>query len=121
MGLAMGVFLGAMSDANPPVTVHRGNVVPLAPLLEQGRFVARATAAKSLHWCRNFAFLTGVFSGSECVIEKYRAKHDVWNQALSGCAAGATLNAKNGVQASAFGCAGFAAFSIVIDQFVGEH
>lgn len=121
MGLLMGVFLGAMSDSQPPVTVIGGREVPQAPLKEQMRVTLRATADKSLYWCRNFAFITGVFGGSECLVEKYRGKHDVWNAVFSGCITGAALQAKQGPQAAAMGCGGFAAFSLVIDSFMGTH
>ena len=50
MGLLMGVFLGAMSDATPPVQVIGGKEVPQAPLREQLRVTMRATADKSLYW-----------------------------------------------------------------------
>lgn len=121
MGLLMGVFLGAMSDATPPVTVIAGKDVPQAPFREQMRVVLRATGEKSLYWCRNFAFITGVFGGSECLVEKYRGKHDVWNSVASGCITGAALQAKSGPQAAAVGCGGFAAFSFVIDNFMGHY
>lgn len=121
MGLLMGVFLGAMSDATPPITVINGKEVPQAPLKEQMKVTFRATADKSLYWCRNFAFITGVFGGSECLVEKYRGKHDVWNPVISGCITGASLQAKAGPQAAAIGCGGFAAFSLVIDSFMGHY
>lgn len=121
MGLVMGVFLGAMSDATPPVQVIAGKDVPQAPLREQMRTTMRATANKSLYWCRNFAFISGVFGGSDCLVEKYRGKHDVWNSVASGCITGAALQAKSGPQAAAVGCGGFAAFSLVIDSVMGGH
>jgi mitochondrial import inner membrane translocase subunit TIM22 len=121
MGLLMGVFLGAMSDATPPVQVIAGKEVPQAPLREQMRATMRATGAKSMYWCRNFAFISGVFGGSECLVEKYRGKHDVWNSVASGCITGAALQAKAGPQAAAVGCGGFAAFSLVIDSFMGHY
>jgi import inner membrane translocase subunit TIM22 len=121
MGLLMGVFLGAMSDATPPVTLIAGREVPQAPLREQVRTTMRATAQKSAYWCRNFAFITGVFGGSECLVEKYRGKNDVWNSVASGCITGAALQAKQGPQAAAVGCGGFAAFSLVIDSFMGHY
>jgi import inner membrane translocase subunit TIM22 len=121
MGLLMGVFLGAMSDATPPVTVIAGRDVPQAPLKEQMKVTMRATAEKSMYWCRNFAFITGVFGGSECLVEKFRGKHDMWNSVASGCITGAALQAKSGPQAAAVGCGGFAAFSIVIDSIMGTH
>lgn len=121
MGLLMGVFLGAMSDATPPVQFIGGKEVPQAPLREQVKLTMRATANKSLYWCKNFAFITGVFGGSECLVEKYRGKHDVWNSVASGCITGAALQAKSGPQAAALGCGGFAAFSLVIDSFMGHY
>jgi mitochondrial import inner membrane translocase subunit TIM22 len=121
MGLLMGVFLGAMSDATPPLQIIGGKDVPQAPLREQVKLTMRATADKSFYWCRNFAFITGVFGGSECLVEKYRGKHDVWNSVASGCITGAALQAKQGPQAAAIGCGGFAAFSLVIDSFMGNY
>lgn len=121
MGLLMGVFLGALSDATPPVQTIGGKDVPQAPMKEQVRVTMRATADKSLYWCKNFAFITGVFGGSECLVEKFRGKHDMWNPVVSGCITGAALQAKSGPQAMAVGCGGFAAFSIVIDSFMGHY
>lgn len=121
MGLLMGVFMGALTDMTPPVTVIEGKEVPQAPLKEQMRTTLRATADKSMYWCRQFAFITGVFGGAECLVEKYRGKHDVWNAVFSGCITGAAMQAKQGPQASAIGCGGFAAFSLVIDSIMGTH
>jgi import inner membrane translocase subunit TIM22 len=121
MGLLMGVFMGALTDMSPPITMINGKDVPQAPLAEQARTTLRATADKSLYWCKQFAFITGVFGGTECLVEKYRGKHDVWNSVLSGCVTGAAMQAKAGPQASAIGCGGFAAFSLVIDSVMGTH
>lgn len=120
MGLLMGVFMGAMSDSTAPIRVIGGKDVPQAPLRDQMKLTMRATAEKSIYWCRNFAFITGVFGGSECLVEKYRGKHDMWNSVVSGCITGAGLQAKQGPQAAAMGCGGFAAFSLVIDSFMGH-
>ncbi|CAB9496090.1 membrane translocase subunit TIM22 [Seminavis robusta] len=121
MGLLMGVFLGAMSDATPPVTLIGGRDVPQPPLREQIKVTMRATAEKSKYWCRQFAFITGVFGGTDCLVEKFRGKHDVWNSVASGCITGAALQAKQGPHAAAVGCGGFAAFSLVIDTVMGTH
>lgn len=121
MGFLMGLFFGSMSDPRPPVTIIAGKEVPQAPLREQMRVVLKATGQKSLHWARNFAFISGVFVGSECLVEKYRGKHDVWNSVSSGCLTGAALQAKAGPQSAAMGCAGFAAFSLALDSVMGTH
>jgi import inner membrane translocase subunit TIM22 len=65
--------------------------------------------------------ITAVFSGTECVVEKLRGKHDGNNAIYAGCATGAALAARSGPEAMALGCAGFAAFSAAIDYFMGEH
>ena len=54
-------------------------------------------------------------------MEKYRGMLNVWNSVLSGCITGAAMQAKSGPQASAIGCGGFAAFSLVIDKVMGTH
>jgi len=109
-----------MSDLTPPVTVYKGREIPQIPLKEQMRAASRATGEKAIYWCKNFAFITGVFTGSECLVEKIRGEHDVWNQVLSGCVTGAAMQAKQGPQAAVVGCGGFAAFSLVIDRVMGD-
>ena len=59
-----------------------------------------------------------MFSGCDCLFEKWRGKHDVINGSLSGCATGAVLAAKQGPSAACVGCAGFAAFSVAIDALM---
>ena len=59
--------------------------------------------------------------GSECIIEKWRGKHDVMNQVLSGCFAGAAISAKSGPLMMCGGCAGFAAFSVAAEAIMGPH
>ena len=99
LGVGLGIFMGAMGDVNPIQILH-GKEVPQMPLREQMRGALKATASKATGWAKNFGILSALFGGVECVIEKYRAKHDVWNPVLSGCVVGATLSAKAGPQVS---------------------
>mmetsp|Transcript_25861 Transcript_25861/g.45105 ORF Transcript_25861/g.45105 Transcript_25861/m.45105 type:complete len:217 (+) Transcript_25861:24-674(+) len=121
MGFVMGLVLGAMGDLGPPVAVLHGREVPAAPAREQLRTAYKATLQKSVGWAKNFAAISAIFQGTECVIEKYRGKHDMLNPILSGCAAGAVLAAAEGPQAAALGCMGFAAFSGVVEMIMGGH
>ena len=120
LGLALGVFMGAMGDVSPIQVLH-GREVPTAPLREQLRSAYKSTAGKSLGWAKNFGVLSALFGGVECVIEKQRSKHDIWNPVLSGCAVGATLSAKAGPTAACAGCVGFAGFSFLMDKIMGNH
>jgi len=120
MGVGLGIFMGAMADTSPIQIVH-GKEVPQMPLREAMRGAFKATASKSIGWAKSFGVLSALFGGIECVIEKHRAKHDVWNPVLSGCAVGATLSASGGPQAACLGCVGFAGFSLVVDKIMGPH
>ncbi|EGB05419.1 hypothetical protein AURANDRAFT_8485, partial [Aureococcus anophagefferens] len=97
VGGMMGLFFGILG-ADPAV-----------------RIAWRALGDKALWYCKSFAVITALFSGCDCLFEKFRGKHDVVNGGLSGCATGAVLAAKQGPQAAGIGCAGFAAFSVAID------
>lgn len=120
MGVALGIFMGAMGDVSP-IQVLQGREVPQAPLREQMRSGFKSLAAKSSGWGKGFGVMTALFGGIECLVEKYRGKHDVWNPVISGCAVGATLSASAGPAAACMGCAGFAGFSLVIEQIMGPH
>jgi hypothetical protein len=95
IGIGLGAFMGAMGDVSP-IQIINGREVPVAPLREQMRGAFKSTAAKTGGWAKSFGILTALFGGVECVVEKYRAKHDVWNPVISGCVVGATLSAKGG-------------------------
>jgi|LauGreSBDMM110SN_4_FD.fasta_scaffold12849_4 import inner membrane translocase subunit TIM22 len=46
---------------------------------------------KSVSYGKAFATFGALYSFNECVIEKFRAKHDKVNPALAGCTTGAML------------------------------
>jgi len=67
---------------------------------------------------KNFGMIGAIYSGTECTIEAFRAKNDIYNGVSAGCLTGGALAVKAGPQAAAFGCAGFAAFSAAIDWYM---
>ena len=85
------------------------------PMREQFRRGMKEMGSQSRSWGRNFMVIGGVFSCSECFVEKTRGRHDRWNPIYGGCITGAALAANAGPQAMALGCGGFAAFSAAID------
>ena len=105
MGVAMGLFLGAMGGDAQVMQLVKGREVPQAPFREQMRSAWKSTAGKSRGWAKSFGILTALFEGVECCVEKYRGKHDIWNQCVSGCVVGATLSAGAGPGAACVGCA----------------
>lgn len=95
LGIGIGLFTSMMSDVSP-IQIVNGREVPQAPLREQVRIGFKSLGSKSSGWAKSFGILTALFGGIECLIEKHRAKHDVWNPVVGGCVVGATLSAKAG-------------------------
>ncbi|KAF3330469.1 Mitochondrial import inner membrane translocase subunit TIM22-1 [Carex littledalei] len=112
LGLVMGLFFGALDN-------------PLRQEEMTGRqqfiFQAKQMGRRSVSSAKAFAVMGLIFSAVECVVEKARAKHDMTNTVAAGCATGGALSAKAGPRAACAGCAGFAAFSVVIEKFLGHN
>jgi import inner membrane translocase subunit TIM22 len=121
MGVAMGLFLGAMGGDTQLLELVKGKEVPQAPLREQMRAALKATRGKARGWAKSFGILTAGFEGVECCLEKYRGKHDLWNQTISGCVVGGAISSAGGPAAACMGCVGFASFSVLIDKIMGPH
>jgi import inner membrane translocase subunit TIM22 len=77
--------------------------------------------ARSYGHAKMFGEVGLLYAGSEAVIERVRAKHDVYNSALAGCFSGGVLARGSGPSGAAIGCGTFAAFSVAMDKFMGMH
>lgn len=80
----------------------------------------RNVRIKGASYAKGFAAVGALFAGSECMVEKHRAKHDMYNSAYAGCFTGGVLAHSGGPKMMCIGCASFAAFSVVIERFL-EH
>lgn len=56
--------------------------------------IFKEMGSKTWSSAKNLGMVAGLFSGIECLIETYRAKHDIYNTITSGCLSGAILGAK---------------------------
>ncbi|XP_075633076.1 mitochondrial import inner membrane translocase subunit TIM22-4-like [Castanea sativa] len=112
LGLFMGMFLGALD--NPIMQDEMTG-------RQQFIYTAKQMGRRSWSSAKAFAIMGLVFSAAECVVEKARAKHDMTNTVVAGCVTGGTLSAKGGPKAACAGCAGFAAFSVLIEKFLDRH
>ncbi|KAK9663991.1 hypothetical protein RND81_14G011800 [Saponaria officinalis] len=112
MGVMWGIFMAALDN---PITQDTMTT------RQQLAYTAKQMGSRSWSSCKTFALLGFLFSASECVVEKWRAKHDATNTAIAGCVTGGALSARGGPQAACFGCAGFATFSVVIEKFMERH
>uniref|UniRef100_A0A7S0VA57 Mitochondrial import inner membrane translocase subunit TIM22 n=1 Tax=Hemiselmis tepida TaxID=464990 RepID=A0A7S0VA57_9CRYP len=110
--MMLGAFLA------PFDTLGGLKVAENATAKETAMATLRQTAGKSTSMGRTFAVIGAVYAGSECVIEKYRAKTDMRNSAYAGCLTGGILARSGGPLAMTAGCAGFAAWSTAIESFM---
>jgi mitochondrial import inner membrane translocase subunit TIM22 len=120
IGLVFGLFSGGYSNAVDKAVEMQG---PASAKLRVG-FKEAGLAMRP--YAKSFAIFGVVFSGSECVVEKVRARHDLYNSIIAGCATGAIL-ASQPTQSiphrarftqMAVGCGGMAAFSTAIDYYM---
>ncbi|KAK3206595.1 hypothetical protein Dsin_020641 [Dipteronia sinensis] len=112
LGLCMGLFVGALDNPLMQDTMTGR---------EQFMYTLKQMGRRSLSSAKAFAVMGFIFSAAECVVEKARAKHDMTNTVVAGCVTGGAISAKGGPKAACVGCAGFAAFSVVIEKFLDSH
>ncbi|KAJ0978359.1 hypothetical protein J5N97_013833 [Dioscorea zingiberensis] len=112
LGVFMGLFLGALDN---PITQMEMSAK------QQFIYTAKQMGRRSYSSAKTFAVMGLIFSAAECVVEKARAKHDTTNTLVAGCVTGGSLSAKGGPRAACAGCAGFAAFSVLIEKFLDRH
>jgi mitochondrial import inner membrane translocase subunit TIM22 len=120
IGLVFGLFSGGYSNAVDKAVEMEG---PASAKLRVG-FKEAGLAMRP--YAKSFAIFGIVFSGSECVVEKVRARHDLYNSVIAGCATGAILASQPTQSISprsrfvqmAVGCGGMAAFSTAIDYYM---
>ncbi|KAK0548114.1 Mitochondrial import inner membrane translocase subunit tim22 [Tilletia horrida] len=128
MGFGMGAFfslLGSSFAMDDPLRrsnlqaamIKNGVTQPQAELTtaQQTKEFFKETGRGMYRTGRGFGKVGLLYSGIECCIEGYRAKHDMVNPVASGFFTGAILARNQGPQAVLLGGAGFAAFSAAID------
>ncbi|KAL1324606.1 hypothetical protein HN51_034785 [Arachis hypogaea] len=110
LGFFMGLLLGALDRPHEEMTGRQEFI-----------YQAKQMGRRSWGSAKAFAVMGFIFSAAECVVEKARAKHDMTNTVVAGCVTGGSISAKGGPKAACAGCAGFAAFSVVIEKFLDRH
>ncbi|XP_078445392.1 mitochondrial import inner membrane translocase subunit TIM22-4-like [Wolffia australiana] len=111
-GFFMGMLLGALD--NPLLQEEMS-------AKQQFIHTAKQMGRRSWSSAKTFAVMGLLFSAAECVVEKARAKHDLTNTMAAGCFTGGAISAKGGPKAACAGCAGFAAFSVLIEKFLDRQ
>ncbi|CAD5125222.1 DgyrCDS13461 [Dimorphilus gyrociliatus] len=105
LGAAFGIFTAGI---DPNIT---GTQTPTVKL------VWKEMKFRTVSYAKNFALIGAMFAGTECVIESYRGKTELFNGTASGAIVGGVIGFRAGLQAGLLGAAGFAAFSAAIDYY----
>lgn len=117
LGGFFGLFMASMAYDVPVGTNNVAHISDL-PLKQQMKLQFSDMGRRSWSSAKNFGFIGAVFAGVECCIETLRAKNDLYNGLLAGCITGGGLALSSGPQLLLVGCAGFAAFSTLIDLYM---
>ena len=113
LGGAMGIFFGAFEPMQPGEEK--------LGIMQSIKNYGRQSLSKSWSYAKGFAAFGALYSGSECVIEQTRAKHDIYNSAYAGCFTGGVMARSGGKEAMAMGCATMGARSVAMDRFMVIH
>lgn len=123
-GGALGLFFSGMASTGPEANLLGGGASNSASSLGtrgQVKLILKDMGSKTWSSAKNFGKIAALFSGFECAIESYRAKHDIGNTMVAGCMTGGLLAAKAGPKSALLGCAGFAAFSAAVEHFLQDR
>ena len=119
-GAGLGIFLGSYQNLSPPIMLPGVPNPPDIPMKHVLRESWLSTARKGRRWGRNMLAVGALLSGTECIVEKYRARHDIYNNMIGGALTGAILAARQGPWGMFFGASGFAIFGVVTEYFMGH-
>ncbi|GAA5805736.1 Tim17/Tim22/Tim23/Pmp24 family-domain-containing protein [Helicostylum pulchrum] len=114
MGAAFGLFMSSFEYAGPSMNEE----IVKQTTKQQIKHAFKDMGTRSLSMAKNFGKVGMIYAGSECCIESYRAKNDLYNSVAAGAFTGGLLAAKAGPQAMLLGAGGFAAFSLAIDWYM---
>lgn len=118
-GLGLGALMGGFFHTMQPI--DHGGLDEKISIREQFRRQYKGFGANCVRMAKGFAKVGLVYSGIECAIERERAQRDIPNAIYAGCLTGAVLAYQAGPQAMGMGCAGFAAFSAVIEAVMNHN
>ena len=112
VGFAFGGFFGLFSFAIQDPT--RVSTTP-----QRTRDVLREGVQKTSSMGKNFGQIGMMFAMTECLIDSYMGTSGTRNRVYAGGITGGIIGLRGGLKPAIFGAAGFAAFSAVIDHFMG--
>lgn len=117
MGGGFGAMFGLFMASIGPSSMAEATT----PTRLQLRLIFVDMLKRSFSSGKSFATIAALFSGTECMIESYRAKHDWKNGLGAGCMTGGLMAVRSGPKAIMVGCAGFAAFTTAVERIMAHN
>ncbi|XP_053375337.1 mitochondrial import inner membrane translocase subunit Tim22-like [Mercenaria mercenaria] len=115
LGFALGGAIGLFTVGMDPISTYTTTTPDQTP---STRAVLKEMKVRCASYGKNFGTIGFMFAGTECLLESYRGKSPLSNGTISGAIVGGVLGLRAGLKAAAFGAAGFAAFSTVVDYYL---
>ncbi|KAM0756104.1 Tim17-domain-containing protein [Meredithblackwellia eburnea MCA 4105] len=117
-GFGLGAFISMMNSAMVFEDPYRASQYAGLTGMQKNKLFFKDLGKQMYRSGAGFGKVGALYAGTECIIEGYRARNDLWNSVYAGAFSGAVLGRNSGMKAMVFGAAGFAAFSAAIDSYM---
>ncbi|GAA5840443.1 hypothetical protein JCM3775_004699 [Rhodotorula graminis] len=118
MGFALGAFFSLMGSSFTIEDPFQRAQYEGMHMKQKARVIFADMGKGMWRQGKGFGAVGALYAGTECVVEGFRAKNDLYNSVYAGLISGAVLARKSGPRAMVLGGMGFAAFSAAIDTYM---
>ncbi|GAA5859453.1 hypothetical protein JCM8547_006831 [Rhodosporidiobolus lusitaniae] len=121
MGFALGAFFSLMGSSMTIEDPFQRQQYDGMKLQQKAKIIFTDMGKGMWRQGKGFGMVGALYAGTECVVEGFRAKNDIYNSVYAGLISGAVLARNSGPRAMVFGGIGFAAFSAAIDSYMRKE
>ncbi|GAA5897271.1 hypothetical protein JCM5296_000987 [Sporobolomyces johnsonii] len=118
MGFAIGAFFSLMGSSFTIEDPFRAQQYDGMKTADKAKLIFKDMGKGMWRQGMGFGKVGALYAGTECVVEGFRAKNDIYNSVYAGLISGAVLARNSGPRAMVLGGMGFAAFSAAIDSYL---
>eukprot|EP00741_Cyanophora_paradoxa_P016009 tig00000042_g15455.t1 len=130
IGTGVGVFGGVQealfpnpdyNDVHPDFKKQYERLKAMTPK-EKAVHVLQSTRSSAMQWGKNFGYFGGAYTIMDCAFQKVFVRKDIYTTMGASCVTGAAFAIPTGPKSMCAACAGFTAFSVIIEYVLHrEH